>query len=120
MPDFENLDPALMDSVTAQAGIPLADLWIRATRIHCLLANAGRNRRILVDSCMPLVADVALEKGLRNWVFLYAIERGRSAVQRLAEGFAHDEEHDFAAQATRVVRAAIVEVTPAENRVAEA
>lgn len=115
LPDFSSLDPELADAVTEQAGIPLADLWTRAARIHRLLVKARRNRQMLVDSCMPLVAEVAVEKGLRNRAFLDAIESGRSAIQRLAEGFIHEEEQDFAAAATRIARAAIDQVAPAEN-----
>lgn len=115
-PDFEILDPALVESVVAQAGMPLEDLWSRAARIRCLSDKAGRNRRMLVDSCMPLVAEVAVEKGLRDRAFLDAIETGRAAVQRLAEGCSCNGEHDFAAQAKRAARTAIGDAAPAENR----
>jgi hypothetical protein len=105
-PDIAEMDPALSESITEEAGMPVAELWARAGRVDPALTKALHNQRLLVDSCMPLVAEVAVAQGLRGKDFFDSIEKGRDAVQELADRFCFTAGGDFTAQVENAIRAA--------------
>ncbi len=106
-PDLAELDPALVDTITEEAGMPVAELWARACRVDPALTKALHNQRLLVDSCMPLAAEIAVAQGLRSKAFFNGIEKGRAAVQELTEHFCYTADGDFTGQAENAIRAAL-------------
>lgn len=107
MPDIAEVDPALADAITAEAGMPIAELWARASRVDRALTSALHNQRLLVDSCMPVVAETAIAKGLRGKGFFDGIEKGEDAVRELTDRFCFPAGGDFTAKAEQAIRAAL-------------
>lgn len=107
IPGFSEVDPALADAITAEAGMPIAELWARASRVDRAVTSALHNQRLLIDSCMPVVAETAIAKGLRGIGFFDGIEKGEEAVRDLANRFCFPAGGDFTAQAEQAIRAAL-------------
>ena len=115
LPDAADIDPALADAIVAEAGMPVTELWARAGPVDRALAKAVHNQRLLVDSCMPLVAEIAVAQGLRDRHFYDGIERGRAAVQELAARFCFPAGGNFSALAERTIREAMEPGEPDET-----
>jgi hypothetical protein len=114
MPEIAGMDPVLAEAIIGEAGMPVGELWARAGRVDRALTKALHNQRLLVDSCMPLAAEMAVAKGLRGKAFFDGIEKGRDTVRQLADGFCFSTGGDFTVQAEQAIRGAL-EVGEAEE-----
>lgn len=102
-PDATEPAPPLVDTVTAESGMTPSELWERAGIVGLALTTARRNRLLLVDSCMPLVAELAVARGLRGHAFVARVERSRAALLRLVDRFCFAGSADFTAAAERTL-----------------
>lgn len=75
------------EKAAAEAGMPLDELWRKGDRVDATLRRAERNLRLLVESGMPLLAETAVEEGLRGGAFVDRIEQGRTGLWQSADGF---------------------------------
>jgi hypothetical protein len=107
LPNILERDSVLADVITAESGMPVGELWERAARIDKALAKARHNLRLLVDSGMPMVAEVAVTRSLRGDAFVDSIERGRTALLNLTDRFCFTAEGDFTVLAEEAVHAAL-------------
>ena len=114
--DILEPSPALADVITAESGMPMAELWACASQIDNALARALHNQRLLVESCMPKVAEMTVARGLRNAPFVKSIERGRDAIRQLTDRFCFTNDEGFAIAADGAIRAAIETDEPAGDK----
>lgn len=90
-----SITPQSAEEAAAEAGMPLDELLGKGGRVDAALRRAERNLRLLVDSGMPLVAEIAVEEGLRGDAFVDRIEQGRAALWQSADGFCFTGAADF-------------------------
>lgn len=107
LPDIPEKTPALADAITTETGMQISELRDCADRIDKALAKAMHNMRLLVESSMPMVAEVTVALGMRGKGFLDGIEQGRAALLHTADRFCFAGESDFLVAAEKTVSAAL-------------
>ena len=87
--------------------MPVDELWEHAVKVGNAITKADRNRRLLADAGMPLVAEIAVAQDLRGKPFFDAIEDGRAALLHIGDRFCFTGDEDYAAAAEQAVREAL-------------
>lgn len=103
-PDAGDPAPLLVEIVTAESGMTPCELRDRGGIVASALARARHNRLLLAESCMPLVAGIAVSKGLRGKAFFSCVEQGRAAILDVIDRYCFAGGADFSAAAERALR----------------